>query len=102
MTPEQQRRIERFMATHGQHLPDDERREWAMDVVLNEGFGNGPWCEACSDFHRPDQEHSSGDQYCDHCQQPVHRDLNRWWVGADETSECPTSDRGHEVAGQPR
>lgn len=39
---------------------------------------------------------------CDHCGQLVHQDSNGWWVGQDDTSDCPTSERGHEVEGSPR
>lgn len=34
---------------------------------------------------------------CDSCGQEVHPDDNGYWVGADETSDCPESDRGHTV-----
>lgn len=39
---------------------------------------------------------------CDHCGEHVRPDINGWWVGADRTSECPVSDRGHEVDGEAR
>jgi hypothetical protein len=39
---------------------------------------------------------------CDHCKAEVHRDPSGYWVGADETSDCAASPRGHEVGGQPR
>lgn len=39
------------------------------------------------------------DTTCDHCHGPVHRDVNGYWVGADETSECEASPDGHTVDG---
>lgn len=43
---------------------------------------------------------------CDHCHQELHRDSGGWWVGADETAECPkdsdASAPGHEVNGSAR
>jgi hypothetical protein len=41
-------------------------------------------------------------EQCDHCREPVHRDVNGWWVGEDGTADCSASDRGHEVGGKPR
>lgn len=39
---------------------------------------------------------------CDHCKQDLHRDTNGWFVGSDDTSDCPDSGFGHMVDGQPR
>lgn len=39
---------------------------------------------------------------CDHCKQPVHADRNGWLVGADATSDCPASPKGHQVNGSAR
>lgn len=39
---------------------------------------------------------------CDHCRQPVHPDRNGYYVGDDETSDCPAGGDGHEVDGSPR
>lgn len=39
---------------------------------------------------------------CDYCNTELHRDRNGWWVGTDETSDCPYDNRGHAVAGEPR
>lgn len=39
---------------------------------------------------------------CDHCGQPVRVDVNGWYVGEDQTSDCPDSERGHEVDGHAR
>jgi hypothetical protein len=36
---------------------------------------------------------------CDHCGEEVHHDANGWWVGEDDSSDCPVGDRGHEVGG---
>lgn len=36
---------------------------------------------------------------CDHCEQEVHLDRNGFWVGDDDTSDCPRSDAGHQVEG---
>jgi hypothetical protein len=36
---------------------------------------------------------------CDHCDQVLHRDANDWWVGPDETSDCPDNAGGHTVDG---
>lgn len=32
---------------------------------------------------------------CDHCGQRLHHDINGWWVGPDETSDCPLNEGGH-------
>lgn len=37
---------------------------------------------------------------CDNCGQALHRDDSGWWVGQDETSDCPDNERGHEVNGR--
>lgn len=42
------------------------------------------------------------DTTCDHCRQPVHQDRNGYWVGKDETSDCPDNERGHMVNGNIR
>ena len=39
---------------------------------------------------------------CDSCGEELRPDRNGWWVGADETSDCPKSDDGHTVDGYPR
>ncbi|HEY0216533.1 MAG TPA: hypothetical protein VGC57_09090 [Cellulomonas sp.] len=39
---------------------------------------------------------------CDLCQCNLWHDANGYWVGEDETSDCPSSLSGHEVAGSPR
>lgn len=39
---------------------------------------------------------------CDHCREVVQRDRNGYAVGADNTSDCPASPAGHEVAGSSR
>jgi hypothetical protein len=39
---------------------------------------------------------------CDHCGELLHRDANDWYVGADNTSDCPANEDGHELNGQPR
>lgn len=39
---------------------------------------------------------------CDHCDQRLHRDVNGYWVGADETSECPAEQSGHSFLGEYR
>lgn len=39
---------------------------------------------------------------CDHCKQELHKDESGWWVGADDTSDCPDSASGHEVNQSPR
>ena len=46
--------------------------------------------------------HTMSQATCDHCGQPLHHDINGWWVGSDETSDCPSSPRGHEVGGSTR
>jgi hypothetical protein len=40
-------------------------------------------------------------EHCDHCSVPLHRDTNGWWVGPDESSDCPSCNRGHELDGLP-
>lgn len=41
------------------------------------------------------------ERVCDHCGKAVHQDINGYWVGEDETSNCPGSAIiGHEVNGQ--
>lgn len=32
---------------------------------------------------------------CVHCGEPLHRDVNLYWVGEDETSDCPANMAGH-------
>lgn len=40
---------------------------------------------------------------CDHCDLPLHKDSNGYWVGPDETSDCDTSPlSGHTVEGSER
>jgi hypothetical protein len=39
---------------------------------------------------------------CDYCGAELHIDVNGWWVGSDETSDCPDDDRGHAVDGSAR
>jgi hypothetical protein len=36
---------------------------------------------------------------CDHCRQPMHHDSNGYWVGDDNTSDCPENMDGHTVNG---
>lgn len=38
-------------------------------------------------------------RHCDHCDLPLTVDRNGYWVGPDETSDCPADDRGHEYLG---
>ena len=47
-------------------------------------------------------EYCSTTATCDHCGAAVHRDVNGWWVGDDDTSDCPASERGHEASGAAR
>lgn len=37
---------------------------------------------------------------CDSCQEALHRDRNGYFVGSDETSDCPQNDRGHTWEGR--
>lgn len=39
---------------------------------------------------------------CDHCHGQVHPDINGYYVGADETSDCPADMGGHTVGGRIR
>lgn len=40
---------------------------------------------------------------CDSCGQELHSDRAGYWVGPDETSDCPVDDRrGHTVNGEIR
>ena len=39
---------------------------------------------------------------CEHCDRPVDKDSNGWWVGDDETSDCPENPQGHTVNGSVR
>lgn len=40
---------------------------------------------------------------CDSCEQDVHLDENGYWVGEDETSDCPRDElHGHTVDGTVR
>jgi hypothetical protein len=56
--------------------------------------------------HTPMQVHNIlagrnlGKAKCDSCKKPVHTDVNGYWVGADETSDCPASPKGHTVHGR--
>lgn len=34
---------------------------------------------------------------CDYCDGDVTLDVNGFWVGADQTSDCPAGDEGHDV-----
>lgn len=36
---------------------------------------------------------------CDHCGATLHRQPGGWWVGADDTADCPVNDAGHTVDG---
>lgn len=38
--------------------------------------------------------------FCDHCNALVHPDVNGFWVGSDDASECDAFDGGHEVEGR--
>jgi len=42
------------------------------------------------------------DFLCDYCGQVVTPDVNGWWVGDDNTSDCRADQRGHEVDGRAR
>jgi hypothetical protein len=42
------------------------------------------------------------DPMCDWCGERVHLDGNGWWVGADDASDCPEHEQGHNVNGQAR
>ena len=46
--------------------------------------------------------HGPGPDSCDHCKQRVWRDVNGYWVGEDDTSECPANNNGHMVDGSIR
>lgn len=37
---------------------------------------------------------------CDHCEQEIHLDRNGYFVGSDETSECPVDESGHTWEGR--
>ena len=39
---------------------------------------------------------------CDWCDAVLHRDSNGYWVGDDDTSECPSHDEGHTVDNRSR
>lgn len=39
---------------------------------------------------------------CDHCGAQVHPDDYGWYVGADQTSDCPKNLTGHEIDGHAR
>lgn len=49
----------------------------------------------------PKDDLATDSAVCDHCHEALHRE-NGWWVGADGTSDCPKSDTGHTVGGDPR
>jgi hypothetical protein len=39
------------------------------------------------------------DRVCDSCKLPVTRDINGYWVGADDDSWCDANPNGHTVDG---
>jgi hypothetical protein len=37
---------------------------------------------------------------CDSCGEALHRQKGNWWVGEDETADCPANPAGHTVDGE--
>lgn len=43
-----------------------------------------------------------GEVKCDRCHQQLHRDINGYWCGDDDTAECSVDPNGHTVEGKQR
>lgn len=59
------------------------------------------WGEMRKVYERS-REPGGGPRTCDSCHETVERDANGYWVGDDETSDCPVSPEGHTVDGAPQ
>jgi hypothetical protein len=72
------------------------------NTVYNRSYPSDPHREAAPRPRPSTGGGGEGHRTCDHCHGMVTGDRNGWWVGQDDTSDCPASPRGHEVDGTAR
>lgn len=76
-----------------------------VDIVSGDDGGTYDFCNGHPSEDFDDKLHQPTGKpkdHCDYCRKPMHQDANGYWVGADESSDCPDNPRGHEVDGAVR